>query len=174
LILNIEFEKKNFHEVRNIIQQMQIDKRQNIRSINYYIGLIGIEMGEYESAIAHFKENLVLSADKDIINRLYLAICYLKLDELEKAEHELINFLRQNFQLSLGHLILSEVYLKQGRISEALFAATINAIASTNTKDFDNVYKYLESFTSLSDQVEEKFTQRTDTTRYFIIQISLL
>ncbi len=165
--LTIEFEKRNYDEVERLIQQMKANNSQDLRTMNFFAGKVCWKKNELEKAITYFKANMALSENRDIDNQYYLAVCYLALSDFEKAEKEIIAFLRREFEFMSAHSLLAEIYLKQGRLSEALLTAAASAILNHDNSNFKDAYLLLEQIAKMRENHTDYFLKRTDTTAMF-------
>jgi len=98
--------------------------RSELRSYNYYLGVLALRDRLPEQAIAHFKEvlhHLPPSSGIDLYEDC-LANAYLELSRLDDAISEYQRILRRNPNYPLVQYHLAQAYQRQGKGREALFA----------------------------------------------------
>jgi len=97
-------------------------------SYNNLLGRTAMEQGLYDEAIMYFKDSMLLD---EASCRYPLATAYFKKGDYQKAIDLCNEFFKYNENHSLAHLLLAQIYEKQGK----------NELAKDEYKKFLNVWK---------------------------------
>ena len=102
--------------------------------VHFAVAYLLMTQKRFSEAIPEFQADLENDASHPQ-SRVYLADCYLHLEDNQHAQPELERALKDNPSIELGHLDLGIIYAAQGRNEEAL-AQYLDAI-KLNPKDSD-------------------------------------
>ncbi|MCX7974475.1 MAG: sulfatase-like hydrolase/transferase [Candidatus Aminicenantes bacterium] len=96
-----------------------IDKDPEISEAHFTLGNIYFRIGQFESALNHFRQALVLKPD-DVFAAINIANCYLRLGKAEEAEKFLLDFINKGFPDSQIYFLLGNIKFYQHKYNEAL------------------------------------------------------
>lgn len=121
-IINLEIQNNNLPEVTTYTNQLRTFGPASIRNANYYDAVVKISNEDYKGALALLDENLSLTQVEDVQSMIYKALCLQLLGDNEAAEKLAEQAGQLYFSDQNLHVLLGNIYAKQGRLAEAFLA----------------------------------------------------